>query len=299
MKSIKLYAIALFVITSLTSIGQDTYFQQFNLPISNDEKESFKVDIQSGDVDIIGVSENIIKIQAEVFNTPGKNYICGPDGCMNVERDDLKLSIKPREGEKIKKIIVSLPFNTPVSIRISGVGNVNISNMHGGIQINTMRLNNISLKQVTGPLSLTGTYGDLDIEFDKGISKQPMAIFLMKGNINIKIPKGEGVTFATSCPDEKSTLKQHPLKRVYSYKHKTDTSYNSNKEPEQNKMNILADYKERIETRESFGFTNKNPRIKGKSISFKEDVWVYDINGGGANVEIMLWQGLIQIKESN
>ena len=298
MKPFNLSAVVIFLFLSLNAIGQDTYTEQFNLPVSNFNKESFKVDIQSGDVEITGNSENTIRITAEVFNAPEKNYNCGPDGCMNVEKDDFKLSIKPREGEKIKKITVSLPSKMPISIRLSGMGSVNVSKMYSEIRINTMRLNNIKLTQVIGPLSLSGTYGDIDVEFDKGISKQTMAIFLMKGNIHINIPKGERVTFATSCPDENSTLKDYPVKYISSLKHKTDTSYNT--ELEKNSLNIIADYKERIETRESFGFANKNPRmIKKDRISFKQDVWVYDINGGGANIELLAWKGSIQIKEYN
>lgn len=300
MKPQTIIAIAIFSFLSFRGLTQETYIEQLSLPISNTEKESFKVEIQSGDIEIAGVDDNKIAITAEVFNAPNKNYKCGPDGCMDIENDDLKFTIKPREGEKIKKIIARIPKNISIRIKNWGMGSVSIIGMFGEIQINVMRLNDISLQKVIGPLSLFGTYGNIDVEFDKGISKKTMAISLMKGNIKINIPKGEGVTFATSCPDEKSTLKDYPIKRVYSYKQKTDTSNYNVEELEQNKMSISPNYKERMETREYFGFANKNPRtIKRNKISTKEDVWVYDINGGGSNIELKIYQGSIQINESN
>ncbi len=294
MKSKTLLTVAMFSLLFMRGYGQDTYIEKFEFFVSEFEKESFKVEIQSGEIEIIGASDNKISITAEVFNAPGKNYICGPDGCMNIEKDDFKFTIKPREGEKIKKIVARVPMNTPIWIKNWGSGFVSISNLLGEIQINTNRLNDIKLMQVVGPLSISGTYGDINVEFSKGITNKPMAISLLKGNITLNIPKNEGVTIASLCPDDKSSLKNYPAKSIISYKNKKDTSNYNVTQLDKRKIFINMNYKERIEARESFGHSNKKVN---KIANLKEDTWVYDINGGGANIEVKVWQGNIQISE--
>lgn len=298
MKQKTLITFAILSFLFLRGYGQDTYSEQFNFPVSNYEKESFKVEIQSGDIEIVGVSNDKISIIAEVFNAPGKNYKCGPDGCMNVEKDDFKFTIRPREGEKIKKIVAHIPQNIPISIRNLGMGSVSVNSLLGEIQIFTNRLNDIKLMQVIGPLSISGTYGDINVVFSKGITKKPMAISLLKGNISINLPKGEGVSIASLCPDEKSTLKEYPVKSIHSFDHKTDTTNYNVKQLDKRQISIDASYKERIETREFFGYADKKPlKIKRKTVYSKEDAWVYDINGGGASIELKVWQGNIYVTE--
>lgn len=296
MKSKTLLTVAIFYCLFLRGYGQDIYIEKFEFPISEFEKESFKVEIQSGDIEILGASDNKISITAEVFNAPGKNYICGPYGCMNIEKDDFKFTIKPREGEKIKKIIARVPINTPIRIKNWGSGFVSISNLLGEVQIFTNRLNNIKLSQVIGPLSLSGTYGDISVDFSKGISKKPMAISLAKGNISINFPKGEGVTIASLCPEEKSTLKDYRAKSIVSLKNKKDTLTTDPSRFEKRKISIAMDYKERIESRKDFGYPTNSKKQKSP-IFLTQDAWIYEINGGGANIEIQVWEGTIRIGE--
>ncbi len=282
--------------------GQSTYIEKISLSISSiDLYRTLTGEIASGDIVVNGIEGDSISMEAEVYNAPGKNYTCNQDECMIVDQNFFHFSVKPREGEKIKKLVFHVPSYTSINIKILGSGSVSIHKIFGEIQINTIRVGNINLKEVRGPLSIFGTYGDINVDFIKGISKKPMAISLLKGNIQISIPKDERVTFASLCPDENSTLKDYPVRTIISSNQKKDTSDNNVKLLEKRKIIINAPYTERIESREFFGAgSNKSKLLRHKKrYNIKEDVWVYDINGGGSNIELKVYQGLIKIRGSN
>jgi len=301
MKKNKVLTTILLSLLASVCFGQSTYIDKFSLRMPDIIiGRYFMCDIASGDVIVTGGKGDSIKIEAEVYNAPGKNYTCSDEGCMIVDESFFRFSVKPREGETIKTIKVVLPYKLAVSIDLIGCGSISISNMDGEIQIKSRRLGNIELNNVKGPLSISGTYGDVKVNFAQVLSKKLMAISLVKGNIFINIPKGNGITIASSCPDERSLLKDYPVKSIVTFKNRKDTTNCNATKLENRKISIGMDYKERIETREAFGFVNKKTRKIGlKSISMKEDVWVYDINGGGANIEVKIWQGEIQINEVN
>jgi len=289
-------------VLSISLKGQSTYFVKYSLNISSiDFNRTLTGEIASGDIEVNGTAGDSISMDAEVYNAPGKNYTCNQDDCMIVDQNFFHFSVKPREGEKIKKLVFHVPASTSIKIKILGSGSITINKIFGEIQINIIRVGNINLKEVKGPLSIFGTYGDISVDFVKGISKKPMAISLLKGNIQIHIAKGEGITFASLCPDENSTLKDYPVKTIISTNQKKDTSDYNIKLLEKRKININAPYNERIESREFFGAgSNKSKLLRHKKrYNIKEDVWVYEINGGGSNIELKVYQGLIQIKESN
>lgn len=284
--------------------AQSTYFERHYLKFSPIEaSRKISCEIESGDVEINGAYGDSIKLDLEVYNAPDKNYQCLQDECMVIDENFFHFKIKPREGEKIKKLSITLPNTTAIQLKNYGKGNIVINGMNKEIQINTMRVNDITLKKVKGPLSINGTYGSIYVEFLKGFSKKTMAISLMKGNINISIPKGEKATFATSCPEVKSTNKNYPIKTSSSFKYKNelkkDTSTYNQSQLSRRNLTINSNYTEKIDQRDYFGLGSyKSKRKKDKDLLYyKEDVWVYDLNGGAGNIEVKIYDGNIKINE--
>lgn len=297
MKKIIILSLLILLLETIISFGQSTYIDRYALKYSSiDFMRKFKCDIASGEVVVVGGNDDSIKIVAEVYNAPGKNYTCSDDGCMIVDDNFFRFSIKPREGEKIKTIKVILPYELPVCIDLVGCGSVSISKMEGEIQINSRRLGNIELNKVKGPLSISGTYGDITVNFIPGVSKKPMAISLVKGNINLNFSGNEGVTIASLCPDEKSSLKDYPVKSIVSLKNRKDTLKSDPSRFETRKISIAMNYKERIETRKDFGHIAKSKKQKNP-IFLTQDAWVYDINGGGTSIDVQVWSGSIKVGE--
>lgn len=292
------------LILSSTSKGQSTYVDEFTLNISSIDINRFlKGEIESGDIEVTGIKGDSIKIVAEVYNAPGKNYTCKQDECMVVDANFFHFSVKPREGEKIKKIVVRIPTNMSIGLKILGSGSIKINSIYGEVQLITNRIGNINLKDVKGPLSICGAYGDINVEFAKGISRKPMAISLVKGNIKLSISKGDAITCVSSCSDEKSPLKDNPLNQSNSFKSINGlVQVDSAKQLlEKRNMIINAKFQERIESRKflSKGARNAKSTEDKKVFRMKENVYVYDINGGGPNIELSIYQGLIRIDERN
>ena len=303
MKQILLVCLLPLLLISSSIKGQSTYVDEFNLKISSIEflNKYISGDIESGDIVINGTTDNSIKIVAEVYNAPGKNYTCKPNECMIVDQNLFHFSIKPREGERIKKIEVTAPSYLSFKLKIFGKGSVAINNIHGEIQVITMRQGNITLKDTKGPISVSGTYGDINIDFINGISKKPMAVSLVKGNININIAKNEPITIVSSCFDEKSTLKDQPVVHSNGFKSINGvviSGIDIGKDGKR-KMTINASYKERVENRKFLrkGASNATQASSKKAYQAKEDVYVYDINGGGTNLELNLYEGNIIVNE--
>lgn len=305
MKRILVVSVLIMMIIPYNSKGQSTYVDEFNLKISStDFIRQFTGEIESGDIEINGVEGDFINIVAEVYNAPGNNFTCNPDNnCMLVEQSFLRFKIKPREGEKIKKIAIKVPQKMSISFKIMGNGSVNITNVLGDIQIIANRNGNITLKDVKGPLSLSQTFGDISVDFIKGISKRNMAFSVVKGNININLPKGEAITLASSCFDINSTLKNQAENQSSLFKHINGTVITGNQKllNENRSLTINASYIEHIESRKflSKGASNAKMSKDRKVFRTKEDVYVYEINGGGTNFDLNVYQGKIQINEIN
>lgn len=304
MKRLTLLTIIIFTLLSSKIFGQSTYVEEFYLKISSIDIGRFlSAEIESGDIEVNGIDEDSIIVVAEVFNAPGKNYKCNENDCMKIEKDIFHFKIKPREGERIKKIDIRLPKSMSISFKIQGNGKVNVNKLYGEIQIISNRVGNIKLKDVKGPLSLSQTYGDVSIDFAKGISKRTMAVSLVKGNILITTAKGESVTFASSCFEEKSTLKNQPIKQSNSFKllNGTILSQEQKNLSEKRKMVIKSPYIERIESRKfiSKGASNSKQQKDKKAFRTKEDIYIYDVNGGGSNIELNIYEGVIRIDERN
>ncbi len=90
--------------------GQSTYIEKISLSISSiDLYRTLTGEIASGDIVVNGIEGDSISMEAEVYNAPGKNHTCNQDECMIVDQNFFHFSVKPREGEKIKKLVFHVP----------------------------------------------------------------------------------------------------------------------------------------------------------------------------------------------
>jgi hypothetical protein len=203
----KIWIVAFLLLTATAMSAQKKHTTKFNA--TGERKVVFKMDKSNLTIETHASNEIIIESDKE-YKIPEEAKGLKPLSNKAKDNTEMGLEIK-KEGNKItvKKAgnqsmnyTIKLPKNTNISIENMGwwsLSEINIKDIAGEIEIKSKKCN-INLQNVTGPLVVNTTSGDINIVFST-VSGNPTAISSNSGNIDVTIPESTKADFKLKTYD--------------------------------------------------------------------------------------------------
>lgn len=168
---------------------------EFRSAVSNNA--TIKINEIIGDITIKGYAGNEIIIQPESFSIPktaeGLKLVTGfgSDNTgvgINVQEVDGTIAIQSvRRKETDYTIQVPEKVKLHITASSNRSGDISIEDFKGELEIKT-RYNDLDIKNVSGPIVLNATYGEVNIVFSEVNQDKPISLIAAYDDIDITLP---------------------------------------------------------------------------------------------------------------
>lgn len=105
-------------------------------------------------------------------------------------KEGSNLVLKNIQNRHNEGATIYLPANTNIMVKGNGINcDINISGFTGEIEATTFALGDIKIKDVTGPITVTSSTGNVDVVFGKVTQSSPISISTATGDVDVSLPE--------------------------------------------------------------------------------------------------------------
>lgn len=225
-----------------------------------------ELEIKGTNEDEIIITSTIEEKGSSVIGSDGFRRLDPPASFELFEKDNiatLQVIGSGSEHAYASEFNIYVPQNTNIIIQTQGGDDIEIENIDGDIEINTVN-GKISLEDIGGSIVANTNNGDIEIEFNNS-PKKPVSLTTMKGNIELELP---------------SYAKANLRMRTHSGSIRTNFSEKS--------LVITSEGTEK-------GDFEKNTQ----PVFSKTKAIIGKLNGGGVEIQLTTMNGNIKLKEDD